>query len=52
MDVHVAPGEPPRLTGVDDLQSFSVIAAGGRDALPTLAEGLDVGGISRGRARR
>lgn len=41
MDVHVALGEPPRLTGVDDLQSFSVIAAAGRDAAPTLAAELD-----------
>lgn len=41
MDVRVAPGEAPSLTGVEELQSFSVIATAGRDALPLLAEQLD-----------
>ena len=40
MDVHLAPGQPARLTDVEDLRRFSVIATGGPEALPALAEAL------------
>lgn len=40
MDVHLAPGQAPRLAEADDLRRFSVIAAGGPEALPPLAEAL------------
>lgn len=40
MDVHVAPGEVPRLAEVDDLRRFSVIAASSPDERQALAEAL------------
>lgn len=38
MEVHLAPGQPPRLTGAEDLRRFSVIVSASRDALSELAE--------------
>lgn len=40
MEVHLAPGQPPRLTEPTDLRRFSVIVAATPEALPTLAEAL------------
>ncbi|MBW6398753.1 hypothetical protein KPL78_12890 [Roseomonas sp. HJA6] len=40
MEVHLAPGQPARLTDVDDLRRFSVIMAGSQEGLASLAEAL------------
>lgn len=40
MDVHLAPGQPPRVTAPDDLRRFQVVVAAERSALPQLAEAL------------
>lgn len=40
MEVHLAPGQPARLTAVEDLRRFSVIVAAAPDALPALAAAL------------
>jgi hypothetical protein len=40
MEVHLAPGEPARLTEPTDLRRFSVIVAATPEALPALAEAL------------
>ncbi|GGJ08202.1 hypothetical protein [Neoroseomonas lacus] len=40
MEVHVVPGQAPRLAEADDLRRFSVIAAAGPEALPLLADAL------------
>jgi hypothetical protein len=37
MEVQIAPGQAPRLTGVDDLKRFSVVAAADQAALADLA---------------
>jgi hypothetical protein len=38
MQVHLAPGAPPRLAEPKELRRFSVIVAAPREALPGLAE--------------
>ena len=40
MEVHLAPGQPARLTEPTDLRRFSVIVAGTPAALPALADAL------------
>lgn len=40
MEVHIAPGQAPRLAEADDLRRFSVIAAASPEALPSLADAL------------
>ncbi|NMJ43614.1 hypothetical protein GWK16_20375 [Roseomonas sp. JC162] len=37
MEVHIAPDQPPRLTAVEDLKRFSIVAAADPAALADLA---------------
>lgn len=40
MEVHLAPGQPARLSEVEDLRRFSVIVAASQDAVAALAEAV------------